>query len=251
MARPTGVCPLCGKTKFLCESHVIPEFCYKQSYDEKHRLIVVHASHKKETFRKKGLKEYLLCDDCETFLNTSYEQPFKNYWYDGSALPNPMPPVAQRKDDLFQISGFDYATFKLFHLSILWRASVAVTKEFKAVSLGPYEIKIRKMLLQKDPGPVSHYPIWGKVLLFDLDQRRVVHGLVSMPQVSKVWGHHIYFSCYGGCEWFFAVTDHPTAQDLMTRPNMPQVDGTMLLLVDHWDKSVSGDRMLREWQKAR
>jgi len=203
----------------------------------------------RKIFRKKGLKEYLLCESCEAFINTTYEQPFKKYWYDSQALPSPVPPPAPGRKDVIQIAGFGYTTFKLFHLSILWRASVAAHDAFNAVSLGPYQEKLKQMLLNKDPGPVNHYPMWGGVLLIDLDKRKVAHDLVTNHQMRKVWGPHVYFACYAGCEWYFAVTDHATAIDSEIRPKLPQLDGTMLLTVDHWDQSATGKLLLRQAAK--
>jgi hypothetical protein len=51
-----------------------------------------------------------------------------------------------------EINGLDYAMFKLFHLSVLWRAGVSTREEFRNVKLGSHEDVIRQMLLRDDPG---------------------------------------------------------------------------------------------------
>lgn len=38
-------------------------------------------------FLQKGLREPLLCEGCEQFLNDNYEKPFKRYWFDQKPLP--------------------------------------------------------------------------------------------------------------------------------------------------------------------
>jgi hypothetical protein len=41
---------------------------------------------------------------------------------------------------------FDFERFFRFHLSVLWRASVAQSSQFAAVSLGPFEERFRRFL---------------------------------------------------------------------------------------------------------
>ena len=248
MPRPTGLCRLCRKTGPLCESHIIPEALYGPSYDCTHRLTKWPPSPGgKPTYLQKGLKEYLLCESCENLLNTSYEQPFKKYWYDGRALPDAVPVPDPGRDDVVLITGFDYATFKLFHLSVLWRASVASIQGFRSVNLGPYEDKLRKMLLNKDPGPATRYPIWGRVLLFGDGDRRVIRGLVGTPLMRKVRGNHVYIVYYAGCEWWFTVTDHPTREFKENDPNLLQRNGTILLRVVDGFQSIA----CQSWRQGR
>jgi len=43
----------------------------------------------------------------------------------------------RQQDNKIIIEGIDYAPFKLFLMSVLWRASVSTLEFFKLVSLGP------------------------------------------------------------------------------------------------------------------
>ena len=225
-----GTCKLCQQVRPLRRSHIIPEFCYKDTYEASiHRAKAVQADPNREAYIQKGYRGNLLCDDCEQFLNTNYENPFKTYWYDGNALPDPVPPPTSPGDDLILVTGFDYTTFKLFHLSILWRASVATGDRFNTVSLGPYEEKLRQMLLNTAPGPVDHYPMFGQLLV--KDQRRVCYGLVGKPQQSRYGQSHVYYACYAGVEWAIFVTDHPGSDEQGMLSLTPQATGTMPLAV--------------------
>jgi hypothetical protein len=58
-----------------------------------------------------------------------------------------------------EIHSFDYPRLKLFFLSLLWRADVTSDPMFKAVRLGAHEQRIRKMILQKDPGSPEDYSV--------------------------------------------------------------------------------------------
>jgi hypothetical protein len=109
---------------------------------------------------QKGLTQRLLCVDCERFVNDQYEKPLRKYWYGKPALPR-----APTKRTLLVLDDLDYRTFKLFHLLILWRSSIATLEAFMPVSLGPYEARIRQMLISSDPGPDTFVQILGVVLV--------------------------------------------------------------------------------------
>ena len=106
-----------------------------------------------------------------------------------------------------EIHGLDYTLFKLFHLSILWRASVSNRDEFRNVKLGPHEETIRKMLLADDPGAPQTYPFWGRIL-FDPADRRVTDDVIVEPEASRVDAHYIYVFTFGGCAWYYIVSSH-------------------------------------------
>lgn len=228
--RPINVCKLCGKLKPLCHSHIIPEFCYKAIYDSKHRMNSVSlANLDKPTYKQKGIREYLLCDDCEKHLNENFEKPFKVFWYDNIAVPSPV------KTDVIQITGFNYTQFKLFLLSVFWRASVSTHEIFNCVALGPYQDKIRDMLLEIDPKPEHIFPIIAQVAIGD--DHEVRHIFVMTPERAKLNNTHIYAMLFGGCEWCLAVTDHRVSLMNTLKSRVPRENGTMRLSVRHYSKT--------------
>ena len=59
-------CFLCLSEATLRASHVVPEFFYKPMYDEKHRFFTVSSDpERRDRMHQKGVRESLLCDDCE------------------------------------------------------------------------------------------------------------------------------------------------------------------------------------------
>src|ERR1700722_5312758 len=59
-------CALCQSNSPLRDSHIIPEFLYKELYDKIQRFHVVPLdASKPEHFEQKGLYEKLLCKVCE------------------------------------------------------------------------------------------------------------------------------------------------------------------------------------------
>lgn len=62
-----GICCLCLCKSKLCDSHIIPEFFYKQQglYDEKHRFHIISTEPLKHPpIAQKGMRERLLCKKC-------------------------------------------------------------------------------------------------------------------------------------------------------------------------------------------
>ena len=119
------VCKLCKKDKKLLNSHIIPEFIYKPLYDEKHRFHVISTyKTKHKPIEQKGIREKLLCADCEQHLS-AYEGYAKKVLFGGVQIS------VQKENGGIVISEINYKYFKLFQLSILWRASVSNLKMFK------------------------------------------------------------------------------------------------------------------------
>jgi hypothetical protein len=100
----------------------------------------------------------LLCYDCEKLISVweNYAEKVLN----GSTHLK-MPVVKNTADDLIQsVTGIHYQQFKLFLLSIVWRASVTNQSFFSAVDLGKqHEDRIGQMLLSSTPGTEDDYPV--------------------------------------------------------------------------------------------
>ena len=122
----SGSCALCLESAELRNSHIISEFLYSTIYDEKHRFHVLEAGGKYPYYEQKGYREPLLCQECETKLS-------KWETYARAILTGGKPLKYWREDSITWIRGIDYQRFKLFQLSILWRAGVAT-----GVSLAKY-----------------------------------------------------------------------------------------------------------------
>ena len=195
-----GVCKLCGRTKPLCRSHVVPEFAYRPIKNAKGQI---YAAGRKTKKVQTGYSERLLCVCCEQRLN-AYETAFKKAWMD--TIPSDFRHLRTRAlEDVISVDIPDYATFKLFHLSVLWRA--AVSSGFKiggGISLGRYEAEIAQMLRDGDPGRPGDFPFFG-VLNLGEDKRPVPTVAPLAHGAGRYEGHHYYLMSYAYCDWFFFV----------------------------------------------
>lgn len=165
-----GTCNLCLEEKELIKkSHIIPEFFYRQSgmYDDKHRMnsltkddILQNIKFKKE---QSGIYDsYILCADCDNGIISSYEKYASNTIY-GTNIPIEHCPDCINYGDTNPIISIcrnvDYAKYKLFLLSILFRASITKDDFFDEVKLSmENQEKLRKMVYEGNPGKFNDFP---------------------------------------------------------------------------------------------
>jgi hypothetical protein len=223
-------CRLCTLDKDLQSSHIIPEFLYKPLYDDKHRaqqLAKIGEQQKyKRKFLQKGLREKLLCFDCEQLLNDRYEKYFKQLWFNEKVLPSKFD-----ADTEIKINGLNYGKFKLFHLSILFRASVSSLPEFGQVTLGAHEKPVRDMLINELPDSDNKYPILCHALT--KDNHEVQYGLITNPfKTRQPSGHTSYGFCFGGCVWYYIVDSREIAE---FSSFMLTSKGELGIMPTHWE----------------
>jgi hypothetical protein len=188
-------CALCKKSKVLCDSHIIPEFLYDPLYDSKHRVSRLSTAGKpKRSFEQKGVREYLLCRDCECQLSR-YEGYARDVLYEASDVISGTP------------QGFeflvDYRQFKLFELSVLWRVGVSTLPEFKDVNLGSHERRLRHMLQQESPGATGEY---GCIKIWPLSYRKIMDQLIMSMGMVKIERVQCCRLVIGGMCWFFFLS---------------------------------------------
>ena len=152
-----GKCKLCLVESELRQSHIIPEWLYKDLYDSKNRILSVQGTlgKNKTSYIQKGIRENLLCENCENKLSKweGYVARKFRKIKDAEVRRTKIPNLG-----LILIEDSDYSNVKLFQLSILWRASISKDKLFSEVILGKYEEKIRQMLLSESPGSQDFIP---------------------------------------------------------------------------------------------
>jgi hypothetical protein len=105
------------------------------------------------------------------------------------------------------LDGFDYASFKLFHLSVLFRAHVSRSCPF--ADLGPHAEIIRQMILNRDPGPAWRYPVICKAIEFEgapMDE------FVAIGLPVRLDGTRGFMSVFLGVEWLCFVCSHRTTK---------------------------------------
>ncbi len=198
------VCALCKYDKPLQRSHIIPERIYKPLYDrggrgKAQKLDKVEGVFTRQRPIQKGLREELLCSSCEDLLNEDYEKEFNELWFKKRILPE-----AIESGESIIIDGINYQQFKLYHLSILFKASVSSLAEFRQVDLGPQHTeRIRLMVLKGECGKDIEYPIMCHAIT--KENNLIQYGLITSPFKLRLHGFNCYGFCFGGCVWYYVV----------------------------------------------
>jgi len=195
-----GRCLLCEKERVLRNSHIIPESSYSPLYDDKHRMVTLFPSDPERTgFLQKGIRQPLLCEECEQLLNERYEKPFQAYWWRGRALDS----IAS--DGVTILHGIDYRAFKLFHLSVLLRASACTHENFSYVQLPDRQReRIRRMVLEGSPGPAWKYPIIASAV--DNGAGGIWEAVIGPAHYAYLDSHPCFVFTFAGMEWRYIVS---------------------------------------------
>jgi hypothetical protein len=225
------ICKLCGNDRKLRNSHIIPEFLYAKLYNSKNQLLGIHGLGKHGyQLLQKGIRESLFCEACEQHFNKYCEKPFKKQWVDASPLPDPWDATG------IHWIKVDYASFKLFHLSVLFRAGVSSLPTFQAVSLGSHEEKLRKLILTRNPGEWWQYPVFGYAVIHHKTHElihMVSRAVLTRPKKGPFGGGRYYGMMYGGVMWRFYVASH---RNLEFEKMALQPDGSMPFTAVPWNE---------------
>lgn len=187
-------CRLCGKSADLCDSHIIPELAHSRAYDESHRVREIRRGDRSPRWIQKGIRDRLLCRECEGHLN-QWESYFNETWY-------------RQVPTLLDVPGreiaveVDYARFKLFHLSVLWRASISTARGFDRFRL-PDEERLWELLIALDPGPVEYWRVVGAVIVSP-GTLRPCHGVIMPPAALGTEGRRRSWTMlFAACAWTY------------------------------------------------
>lgn len=185
-------CRLCQNETELCFSHIIPEFVYLPTYNENHRAIMIPKG--KSKYEQKGIREYLLCDDCDNRIIGKWES------YSSPIIKSIQDLNFTQNGGEYIVQNVQYADFKLFQLSLLWRASIASVKMFENINIGKqHEEIIRKMLLYNDSGAPDQYGC----MMFVLSSTNFLQKTIWSPVEDIVDGFTCYRFLTGRIFWYF------------------------------------------------
>ena len=260
-----SVCKLCGASGPLIYSHILPDFFIRSA----ERLVPKGASgHPQRTSillstrpeisggqmqrgyweKQVGIKEYLLCAACELRFSR-YENYFRTFFYGNAPPPLQKIPVGKPADPGAlagapsgiigaRFVSLDYCQFKLFSLSLLWRAGVSSGDFFARVDLGPHEARVGAMLNAEKPGVDADYATMLIDLRFGADG---LEDFIQQPDYGKIEGQRGYSFVLGGFMLIIVVgaaghlPPHPLAKYTI------KSSGDLVLF------SAKADPMLKWW----
>ncbi len=245
-------CKLCHETKTLInKSHIIPDFYYKKLglYNDKHQLHKIEAQEfvKSKKFKLLPTGDYeggILCKECDNEVIGNLEDYARRLFF-GDLRPNQAIKINKFKN---QFDGFefticenvDYKKFKLFLLSILYRACISSREIFKEAEIPSGDLEaIRKMIINENPGKVNEYPI---VILSYLNDDTMPIDYVFQPIKSVSPEKFLITFFIGGFVFIFNITDnYPDINEIKDLTISPENKFTQL----HLKKGTAMDFLLK------
>jgi hypothetical protein len=146
---------------------------------------------------RRGIREYLLCRACDERLG-AYEDYFAKLWYGRGPFPKVVAHAVTRR--------VDYQPFKLFHLSIVWRAHLSSLPEFSRVQLSVADAEVIRLALLTGVAPCEdRFPIVAQAVVNPANNE-VIHGLLALPVPFELTDGVVFAPIYGGCLWYVGIT---------------------------------------------
>ncbi len=201
-------CKLCQENVDLVrKSHIIPDFMYKELFDDKHRFFEAKIDDDaiKKRIHQSGIHEpNILCKKCENERLGNLERYASMFFY--KRPPEFFRNEINRHGMKYTLcKEIHYSNFRLFLLSIIWRASISKLPNFNDVNLGPHENSIREMILYEDPGDPKVYPC---LMVSYLNQKEIPHQIIGQFILSKKGGAYTYFILIGGILYIYFISHH-------------------------------------------
>lgn len=201
-------------------SHIIPEFLYEPLYDDKHRVMLVPEKVEETVeVRQSGLKERLLCAECESHLSAHEE--YTSRLINGGKLTVK---VIEKNQDVTVYAGVDYTKLRLFQLALLWKAAVSELPFFSVVKLGRHEEPLRQMVHDDVAGKPFEYGAVMNTLL----QKDGLLDVIIPPSRYSFDGHVCYRFPVAGIVWNFIVSGH--SRDFWYRDLFLNESGRLLII---------------------
>ena len=152
------ICKLCDVDKELIKAHIIPKGFFKPMQSENKQALLytntkgVHPKRSPTGFYDKNI----LCKECDAKLGVWDEYAQKlllHSFNEDNAVYN------GKEKAYYIIKDYDYNLLKLFFISMLWRASITSHHVFNRISAGPFEEKLKALILSNSPGEEEEFPI--------------------------------------------------------------------------------------------
>ena len=191
-------CKLCNQDKkLLRHSHIIPDFAYKGLYNDKHQIAFARFNkpNNKALIPSAPYDKDILCKECDGNIIGMYENYGRFVLYGGKQKNDRQIKQTRRTapDGLssLYLENIDYRKFKLYILSILWKASISKHLLFKNIDLDNHEKIIGNMILNGDP---KDFKTYKTCIVLAEENEKLITGLVSEPR--KISGSSTFYVFY-------------------------------------------------------
>lgn len=209
-------CKLCLKEKKCIEAHIIPESFFRIIKQDGKPILILSPNDFQSKTHIGIYDKTILCDDCEKLFS-----PWDNYGYSllVANFSKDKPFLDGDSVLAYTIENIDYHKLKLFFISILWRASASSHKYFSSINTGPFEDKLKELILSNDAGDENNF----SVIITKFNDDPVATAILN-PHREKLEGINYYSIYLGGFKVFIKVDNRDSSElmkNFILTPNGP------------------------------
>jgi hypothetical protein len=151
-------CRLCLQGKKLIKAHIVPEGFFRPLWSG-NLAPEMHTNSPGKYPKRIPIGVYdstILCEECGQKM-----APWDNYAQEVllHRFSEARKILLQGRTVARRIENFDYRRLKLFFISLLWRSSVSKRDEYNRISLGPFEDRLKDMILAGEPGGSQDFAV--------------------------------------------------------------------------------------------
>ncbi len=157
--QPVG-CKLTGDRSPFVKAHVIPKAFTKRVWPQ---VPLMESDGDNRPIRRWSgwYDSKLVCQRGEDILARYDDYGYKTLEMAGLLVRGDRPRLALVAENVVTIPSVDIGLFRLFGLSLLWRAAISKLPAFKDIQLPERAIgSLREAVLTSDPGKPNYHPIW-------------------------------------------------------------------------------------------
>jgi hypothetical protein len=181
----------------------------------------------------------MLCRGCEDKLN-KWETYASKVMFGGTGIS------FEKLQDAIIVKDVDYKKFKLFQLSLIWRAGACELQQFSNVSLGTHEEKLRCMVLDENPGVPSKY---GCLMILAPSHFELTSQMMMLAQETRFDNHRCYMSMMAGLTWVFFVSNH-TDQLPQKEKMFIGADNILPIIIENSASKIFFEKTVKEWKES-
>lgn len=181
----------------------------------------------------------MLCRDCEDKLN-KWETYAAQVMFGGTEIG------LEKLQDALIVRDVDYAKFKLFQISLIWRAGASRLQQFSNVNLGPHEENLRCMIEKEDPGAPADY---GCLVILTPSYFNLTSQMMMLAQETRFDDHRCYMFLIAGFTWVFFVSSH--MEQLPYKEKMfLGLDGVLPVIIENAASKIFFEKTVDEWKAS-
>lgn len=239
-----ATCALCQEQRELEKSHIIPNAFFRRIKPEGKAVQYEPETLEPNRYEQNSWHERLLCGGCEDLISV-----WERYAVGAIFEPERWGIVKTVGRDLSeQWMKTDYTKFRLFLLSVLFRAGVARGHPYKNVVLTDDETEtLRKALLKGTP--IGERAMGCRPLVIVYPERNIkLDKLVGGPSFDTVKGCRQYVFVFGGYAWEFYLPKLPLR--FYQKGHYLKKRGLMkCAAVSMWDHPIVGNALVTSYEK--